>query len=436
MQRLSYILVVLGTPLLLAARTDDDPRNELKALRGKWKTVAGEAAGMPFPKYAIPPFTVVIAADGKATGQTPEGEFLRSTFRGHSGEVRCVAISPDGKTIASGGGGNTLRFWDVASGKEQATLKAATYGIESVAFSPDGKTLAMGGGGNIIKLWDVATRESTTLLGKVRQYASPLVVFSPDGRTLASGGMCIADITLWDPTTRKQTAKIKTGDDYGIRALAFMPDGKTLASMGAHDGLRLWEVTTGKQAPERPPPAAAAKLIPQLGSADFRSRQQASVELKKLGIPVLPALRKAATLENELEVQRRLELLITQIEDATLTCEMSCNIAAFDPGGRTLATPNRDNGVKLWDTVSGHERVSLKMAADAMCLAFSPDGKKLAVGSEDGTIQLWEAANGKEIALKAHTDKVLYLAYSADGRMLASGSADKTIKLWDVAKTP
>lgn len=75
MQRIICALVVLAIPLLLAADTDDDVRKELKALQGKWKTVGVEAVGKPFPKDKIPAFTFVVAADGKSTGQTPQGEF-------------------------------------------------------------------------------------------------------------------------------------------------------------------------------------------------------------------------------------------------------------------------------------------------------------------------------------------------------------------------
>jgi uncharacterized protein (TIGR03067 family) len=71
MQRIICVLVVLTTSPVLA---DDDVRKELQALQGKWKTVAGEAAGQPFPKDGIQ-FTMVIAADGKSTGKTPQDEF-------------------------------------------------------------------------------------------------------------------------------------------------------------------------------------------------------------------------------------------------------------------------------------------------------------------------------------------------------------------------
>lgn len=75
MQQIICVLVVLATPLLLAADTDDDVRKELKALQGTWKAVALEAGGKPLPKEAIPDFTFIIGADGKSTGKMAKSEY-------------------------------------------------------------------------------------------------------------------------------------------------------------------------------------------------------------------------------------------------------------------------------------------------------------------------------------------------------------------------
>jgi WD40 repeat protein len=71
--------------------------------------------------------------------------------------VNSVAYSPDGKMLASGSRDQTIKLWDVARAKEQATLKGHTEMVNSVAYSPDGKMLASGSRDQTIKLWDVAT---------------------------------------------------------------------------------------------------------------------------------------------------------------------------------------------------------------------------------------------------------------------------------------
>src|SRR5262249_19901114 len=71
-------------------------------------------------------------------------------------EIKVLAFSPDGQTLAVGGQKAIIRLWDTASGKEQATLSGHLAEIKVLAFSPDGSTLAAADANRTVRLWDVA----------------------------------------------------------------------------------------------------------------------------------------------------------------------------------------------------------------------------------------------------------------------------------------
>ena len=176
----------------------------------------------------------------------------KKTLNGHQHRVYSVAFSPDGKTLASGSDDNTVRLWRVDTGETERILTghagefegidngpSSIEGVKSVAFSPDGKTLASGGGDNVIHLWDMGTgKRKMTLTGHTHWVFS--LAFSPDGKTLASGSVD-SDIRLWDPHTG-QHKKTLTGHGDWVRSIEFSSDGKTLVS-GSDDGsVLLWKI--------------------------------------------------------------------------------------------------------------------------------------------------------------------------------------------------
>ena len=78
----------------------------------------------------------------------------KKTLTGHSGWIRSFAISPDGKVLVSAGDDQTMKFWDIATGRNFKTVKGHSGGIRCIAFSPDGRRLASASWDRTIKLWE------------------------------------------------------------------------------------------------------------------------------------------------------------------------------------------------------------------------------------------------------------------------------------------
>ena len=166
-----------------------------------------------------------------------------ATFYGHTGRVYSVAFSPDGTMLASGSWDNTLKLWDLTTGTEAATLNGHTDDVYPVAFSPDGTMLASGALDNSVKLWDVATGTNTATLSGHSSWVWS-IAFSPDGTMLASGSPD-KTVKLWDVATETNSATLNhTGQVF---SLAFSPDGTTLAFTSNDRTIRLWDVAAREE---------------------------------------------------------------------------------------------------------------------------------------------------------------------------------------------
>jgi len=115
-------------------------------------------------------------------------------------DVTTTALfSPDGKFALSASFDNTLKLWDLASGRELRSFAGHTDYVHSVAFSPDGTLALSGSSDKTLKLWDIATgRELRSFVGHIDQVYS--VAFSPDGKFALSGSRDQM-LKLWDIAT-------------------------------------------------------------------------------------------------------------------------------------------------------------------------------------------------------------------------------------------
>jgi WD40 repeat protein len=176
------------------------------------------------------------------------------TIRYHEAGVNCLAYSPDGKRLVSGGGwclltspGNdkpanpkpALAFWDSASGKRLQTRDLESGQVTALAFSPDGTTIAHNGASSI-QLLDAKTAKELRRL-KFRGPIANALAFSKDGRVLAVAGVVWASdepglVQLFDPHSGKLLVE-RVAHEHGINAVAFDPTGETIVTAG--DGT-LW----------------------------------------------------------------------------------------------------------------------------------------------------------------------------------------------------
>ena len=148
--------------------------------------------------------------------------------------VESVAFSSDGFTLYSGSGDGTVRLWDAVTGAHKRTLKVSG---DCVAISPDGRTLAVAGNWPTyaIRLWDVVSdTHKQTLEGHMNRVTS--IVFSPDGGTLASASGETHGVEDWETTIRLWNAvsgehmRTLEGHTFAVNSVAFSPDGGTIAS--------------------------------------------------------------------------------------------------------------------------------------------------------------------------------------------------------------
>ena len=323
-----------------------------------------------------------------------------------------VSFSPDGATIAAGGGWESgeVILWDAATGTRTGRIGTDSW-VKFLTYSPDGRTLAFGSSGPLIELWDVAARSQIGTLDGISSIGTS-VAFSPDGITIASGYED-GKILLWDMTTRTNTTSLAE-HRREVVSVAFSPDGSTLASASADGTVKLWDIETG---------TVSATI------RGNRSQAECVAFSPDGGTLACGWSDRTVTLWN----------IGTETKTATFSRHRDwLSAVSFSPEGGTIASASEDGDVYLWDLATGNAIGILGHFGhtdSVWGLAFSPDGATLAShsGTTKGKINIWDVATGlKKVTLGGHASVVRSIAFSPDGTLLASASSDSTIRLWDL----
>lgn len=334
-------------------------------------------------------------------------------LRGHSAGVNCVVFSPDGSQIASGSSDHTIRVWDTGTGREMLTLKGHKGSVRSVVFSPDGSRIVSGSSDSTIKLWDAGSGELTLTLDAQEQSVSRhvySVAFSPDGSRIASGSSGWT-VKVWDASKTQDRLTLR-GHSRGVASVAFSPDGSRIASGSTDNTIVVWDTLTGKE------------IHTLKGHSGFVN----SVVFSPDGSRIASGGGSQDAGEVRIWDSESGEVLLTLKGHARAVGKV-----LFSVDGRQIISISHDSTLKVWDALTGRE---LSTRENASLMAQSPDGRWIAGQASPDTrqtVQVWNATNGQEIlTLEGHTALVSSLAFSPDGQRIASGSMDQTVKVWDV----
>jgi WD40 repeat protein len=158
---------------------------------------------------------------------------------GHEGPVVSVAFDPDSNVLASAGlDDGDIRLWTVGSGRPIGTLSAHTDWVTAVAFAPHGPLLASASYDNTVRFWDVGSGKETYQIAESAPALS--VAYSPNGELLVYGTWN-GDVIVFDVLEGKELKRFK-GHKGPVLTVAFSPDGKTLASGSEDRTIRIWRI--------------------------------------------------------------------------------------------------------------------------------------------------------------------------------------------------
>jgi WD40 repeat protein len=327
----------------------------------------------------------------------------RNRLKGNQGRVWSVNISPDGRTIVSGGTDGTVKLWNL-DGTERAMLKGNQGNVLSVNFSPDGKTIVSGGDDGTMKLWNLDGTERAMLNGNQGNVLS--VNFSPDGRTIVSGGTD-GTVKLWNlDGTERAMLKSNQGN---VLSVNFSPDGKTIVSGGGNGTVKLWNLDGTERATLNGNQDGiwSVNFSPD-GNTIASGGNDGTVKLWNLD-----GTERAMLKSNQGNV-------------------LSVNLS---PDGKTIVSGGGNGTVKLWN-LDGTERATLKDdQGGVLSVNFSPDGKTIVSGGADSTVKLWNLDGTERATLNGNQGNVLSVNFSPDGKTIVSGGADSTVKLWNLDGT-
>jgi serine/threonine protein kinase/WD40 repeat protein len=316
-------------------------------------------------------------------------------FVGHTAEIRCLAVAPDGRRLLSGSLDHTVRAWDAESGKELAVVKLENPAAVplALAFSSSNSGEILIGTSQSVLVYDLGSKR---LLRTVRLPDVNSLAFFPDGRRFCVGTDRSLDI--WDLDRGERVARLSEDPLPSVVSVCVSQDGRFIVS--GH----------GK------------------GSSGGKNVPNFSVVLWDAG-----SGRKLRTFEGHTD----------EVMAVAIGSDGRRILSASYDGYPRLWDASRREGDPLLQSFDIKRGVTARIEKDEsgqnlplrIGLAFSPDSRHAAIGAA-GVVTYLDVVDVAELlTLKGHkTEVITSVAFSPDGSRLYSAGGDKIVHLWDVKK--
>jgi WD40 repeat protein len=323
---------------------------------------------------------------------------LGSTRFRHGAAITALALSADGKFLATGSRDRTVRIWDAASGKLLRSIRCESPYPSSITFSPDGKQVATSIDSENVSIFEWETAKPPRIF---KAAVATGITWSKDGKQI---GCAVADddlVEIHAADTGLILRKFKGG-----QRIAFAPNGKSCAVAYAKSTVKIHDLSDGKVVGEAP-------FKPQDEFSDLRYSKDGGT---------LIASSASAVVQ------------VWNLDDTELKASFEASgPVSFLPGDDRIAAVGNNNKIVFFDPAKKERQVLPAEAKPGTPFAFGPDAIWLYVGGPDNRVCAWNLTTGKGAeAGEGHRAEVLGLAIAADGKSLFSAGMDG-IRLWDLA---
>jgi WD40 repeat protein len=292
--------------------------------------------------------------------------------------VTGVAVSSDGRRVATGAVDGSVVLWPVDNPADQRRLGGHQGEVSQVAFNRDGTRLAVAGVDGI-SVWEVSTGRQIATLNPPDSALVDDVAFAPDGHTLVTSSLTAAnddEVDFWDANAFRLLGSLPKHDN-GSGRVSYSPDGRMLATTGTGK-VQLWDARTR-------------------GLVDTLDTGSAHPHVGDVGdVAFSPDGRLlAASVDNPADGTQNVQfwdVASRQVVGTLTGLRSTVSYIAFSPDSATLATVAQENVVRLWNVADRTPLATIDAASPGTSInvvAFSPVGRALVSGGSDASATYW-----------------------------------------------